>query len=559
MPGWCNEHYGSAMKRLFSVIAVTVVLACWFIACARRSETPTATTNPPDALLTSLGKQDPTTWVRRFRPEKASSGFNLVLYHRRLPILLDMNGNIVHMWPTVRAVARARLNREGRLLVLARGNRVEEYDWDGNLTWYFELPRRDLTHHDLIQLANDNYLVLAVDQKTHRNYLTEVDHRRTVVWQWWAQHHLADHPGWDPASLDPAHLNSINELPPNRWFDAGDDRFRPGNILVSARNLNTIFVIDRSSGEIVWRYSDGLDSQHEAKMVEKGRLGAGLITVFNNGFNNLFAYRRSSVEAINPIKKVTEWKYSSDYFFSGTGGTACRLEGGTTLVNSTYGHRIFEIDSRGEILWEMIPPGPLGRAERVPYNHCPHLRAMARPVETEVQPDHWGPYVDADLYAFEPGNRFGRKTVAKKRRKLLPWGDACRDLLFPPGASMGIGCGIVEDDLGGESLSARFELSITPEGGPEETLLDVSIDESSKKTWQWFNLRLHRFAYQRARLCVATEVDGSLENPERMVAWAYPIIKSKWQTPEFAEPSQRVNERERRLRQQQLEAIGYIE
>ena len=59
------------------------------------------------------------------------------------------------------------------------------------------------------------------------------------------------------------------ELPPNRWFDAGDERFRPGNILVSARNLNAIFIIDKTSGEVVWRYSDGLDYQHEAIMVER--------------------------------------------------------------------------------------------------------------------------------------------------------------------------------------------------------------------------------------------------------------------------------------------------
>jgi hypothetical protein len=114
---------------------IAIALACSLVSCSGRPETapPAATptfgdeeivaTDPPDGLLGILTQHDTTTWVRRFLPEKASSGFNLILYLRRLPILLDMNGNVVHKWPTVRAVSRARLNREGRLLVIARGNR----------------------------------------------------------------------------------------------------------------------------------------------------------------------------------------------------------------------------------------------------------------------------------------------------------------------------------------------------------------------------------------------------------------------------------------------------
>ncbi len=553
-----------------TLAALAAALTCLTVGCGGApaqspeatppaSGTPARASDPPDTLHLDLPLLDPTTWVRQYLPDRAASGYNLVLYRRRLPILTDMNGRIVHLWPAVRAVSRARLSREGRLLVIARGNLVEEYDWDGNLTWSFELPKRDLTHHDLIQLTNGHYLVLAMDGSTHRNYLSEVDGDGEVVWQWWAAEHLASFPGWDDASRDPAHLNSINELPPNRWFDAGDGRFRPGNILVSARNLNSIFIIDKASGGVVWRHSDGLDYQHEAIMVEPGRFGAGLITVFNNGFNNLVDYRRSRVQAIDPLTGEVEWEYASEFFFSGMGGTARRLPGRNTLINSTHGGRIFEIDARGRIVWELVPQGKLGRAERVPYDHCPQLRALPRPVEIDVSPDHWGPYVDADLYNFVPGNRFGRKKVARVRRKLLPSTDACRDLLLPPAASLGIGCGIVEKDLGGESLRARFELSIGEVGRPPETLIDVTIDENSERPWRWYHMRLHRLAYKKITLCVSTEVEGTMENPERMVRWAYPIIKSKWQTPDGVRSEDELDEVERKLRRQQLEALGYIE
>ena len=49
-------------------------------------------------------------------------------------------------------------------------------------------------------------------------------------------------PDRDRRYPDPTHINSVFELTDNRWFDAGDGRFRPGNVLVSARNLNAIFI-----------------------------------------------------------------------------------------------------------------------------------------------------------------------------------------------------------------------------------------------------------------------------------------------------------------------------
>ncbi len=61
---------------------------------------------------------------------------------------------------------------------------------------------------------------------------------------------------------------------------------------------------------MVWSYSKGLDRQHEAAMVERGRHGAGLIIVFNNGLENVNAYRRSRVELIDPVAGEVVWDYA---------------------------------------------------------------------------------------------------------------------------------------------------------------------------------------------------------------------------------------------------------
>jgi len=194
-----------------------------------------------DDLHLDLPDLEPTKWIRTYLPKQTSPGFHLSLYRRRIPMVIDMSGRIVHAWPKVRAIGRVRLNREGRLAVIGTDNVVKEYDWDGNLTWYFQLPEEDhFPHHDLMTLKNGNYLILGHDGHTQTDYLYEVDREGRVVWEWWMYDHRRSFSGWDDESTDPSHSNSIRELPSNRWFDAGDTRFRPGNILVSARNLNTI-------------------------------------------------------------------------------------------------------------------------------------------------------------------------------------------------------------------------------------------------------------------------------------------------------------------------------
>ena len=53
-------------------------------------------------------------------------------------------------------------------------------------------------------------------------------------------------------TADYLHLNNLKVVGPNRWFDAGDKRFAPDNLLIDSRNANFIAIIDRNSGKIVW-------------------------------------------------------------------------------------------------------------------------------------------------------------------------------------------------------------------------------------------------------------------------------------------------------------------
>ena len=51
--------------------------------------------------LANIDDLDPTSWVRQYRPEASAGGYTLVLYRRRVPMVIDMNSRIVHVWPYV--------------------------------------------------------------------------------------------------------------------------------------------------------------------------------------------------------------------------------------------------------------------------------------------------------------------------------------------------------------------------------------------------------------------------------------------------------------------------
>jgi hypothetical protein len=565
-----REHANARPATRRIAIAVIVVLLLAVIAAVREYVVSLDCRQPPltviddpaqlDDLHLELLGHDPASWVRQYDPDESSPGYNLVFYRRRVPLIIDMNGRIVHTWPLVRATGRVRLNRDGSLAVIGSDNLIKEYSWNGELTWHFRLKdAHNLPHHDLIRLQNGNYLVLAHDGHSHTDYLLEVDRAGKVVWEWYFEKHSRDFPGWDPESTDPSHTNSIRELPPNRWYDNGDERFRPGNLLLSARSLNTIFIIDKTSGDVVWTYSKGLDGQHEAAMIGRGARGAGLIIIFNNGLENLSDYRRSKVQIIHPISGEVVWEYRSDLFFSSVGGTAQPLPGNNVLITSSHGGRVFEVRPGGRIVWEWVPPFLPMRVERVAYDHCPQLATLGTPTETEVVPRKPRPHIDADLYRFAYKWETEERTIQGHRKWLIETLDDCRDLRIPRGATLYTEFGLDQELLADRSVAARFRVTIDDHDRPPKTVVDVALDDSAEILWCRRKVALRRYAMREVTMCIGTEIEGEVENPEKLVLWANPQILSRKDRERRVARSERITDQERRLREQQLKALGYVD
>jgi hypothetical protein len=512
-----------------------------------------------DDLDQELAVADTAEWVETYRPGLSSPGYNLVLYRRRVPMLIDMQGRVVHSWPKVRAVGRARLDAAGRLLVIGTDDRIKEYDWDGALTWAYALPRTDdLPHHDVIGLANGNVLVLAQETATRSDYLQEVDRAGRVVREWWPRDHLEDHfPDRDRRYPDPTHLNSLHELGPNRWFDAGDERFRPGNLLLSARNLDTVFVVERATGDIVWKHRDALDFQHEALMVPRGVLGAGLVVVFNNGTHDRNAYRRSQIRVVDPTDGRLVWEYSTPTFYTSVAGVQQVLPNGNLLVTSSEGGRAFEITPAKEKVWEWIPPYLPMRVVRYPPDHCPQLEALGPLDPSPVRRRDRQPWVDIELGQFAFRGDYRVATIHGLVREVLHEPAGCRRLLLPVDPVIQVAYGFDEAKLDGTERSARFRVTARDLAGAggDRTVVDETIRTTDQTVFFDRYVAVSGLGLREVELCIASELgDGGaafMTNPR-----AYSRKRAKL-VREWKEES--LSLIEATLQERQLQAIGYVQ
>ncbi len=563
------DTYG--MTRVLHAVAATALLAGLLFmtaGCRPGAGTQVGIAPPDDSLEQgdtrheALADADVGKWITVCEPEACFNGYTLALFRRRIPMLVDLNGRIVHSWPRVRAVARTRLNPDGTLTVDGVDNYLKEYSWGGRLDWYYRpANEEDLLHHDFFRLANGNYLLLLHEAPGRLDKLIEVDRSKRVVWSWRIADHLGvDLPQADRSSHDPTHCNSVQELPPNPHFAAGDERFRPGNILVSARNLNCIFVIDRETGKVAWRYEDSLDYQHEARMIASGNVGEGLIVVFDNGYNNREAYRRSSVLAIDPVERRVVWRYAADGFFSSVAGTAQPLPNGNALISSSQGGRIFEITTQGHVVWQLEPPYLPMRARRYPADYCPQLeRLKPQPLHAVARSDT-RPFIDQELYAYTlPEEHQTIRDFHGKTRRLVREPSSCRVLWLPPRPQMVLAYGLDAGPLGPASVKGLFRATLEPlAGGRLRVLLDDEVDSSDQELWRERSILLDGLGYQKVRLCLDARWEGDLgeRQGDRIVRWQSPWVGSRVKPKPTPEPEL---DRERKLRAQQLKTIGYLQ
>ena len=309
-------------------------------------------------------------------PQRAYAGYTLFApLSGESVYLLDMGGNVVHRWEMpYRPASYGYLLNDGHLLyggvtgkspvtLGGKGGIIREVDWDGNLFWEYE---DGTLHHDFCRMENNNTMVLGWELVPHEvqecigggisgtehergiwaDVFREVTAEGNVVWEWHSHEHL------DPVGDPVCPLESREE-----WGHTNACEVLPdGNLLTSFRRLNTVAIIDKVSGEFLWKWGkDSLGHQHDPTLLDNGN-----VLLFDNGWHSLQSLSaRSRVIEVDPKSDEIVWSYETrpgwDFFSSFLSG-AQRLPNGNTLVCEGMTGRLFEITREGEVVWEYVNP-----------------------------------------------------------------------------------------------------------------------------------------------------------------------------------------------------------
>lgn len=426
--------------------------------------------------------------VTIYNPEKCWNGYTIFQAKELGALLINMNGGEVQLWKGLDGFPNKLLpggyvlghsGRRNNAFGMQDGLDLVQVDWEGNVVWKFnqyefiEDPGEEpqwmaRQHHDYQRTGNPvGYYVPGMDPEVdkgntlilcHKNLknpkisekvllddtIIEVDWEGNILWEWVCSDHFDEY-GFDEEAKnamyrnpnmrtagggmgDWMHINSMSVLGPNKWYDAGDERFHPDNIIWDGRETNIIAIISKKTGKVVWKVGPNYDTsdelkklgwiigQHHAHMIPRGLPGEGNILVFDNGGwagygNPNPCSPKGEKNAIRDYSRVLEfdpttlkivWQYTakeagfvvptdSNRFYSPFISGAQRLPNGNTLITEGSGGRLIEVTAEHEIVWEYISPywgkhhytNMVYRAYRVPYDWVPQLE---KPTEVAIEP-----------------------------------------------------------------------------------------------------------------------------------------------------------------------------
>jgi hypothetical protein len=417
-----------------------------------------------------------------YDPARAFGGYTVLSpLGEGAAVVIDMNGRVVKSWDgyTLSAGGPARILPGGHVIAPVGANPPKQEslglvqkDFDGNVVWALDRNERIETrdgetiwslrqHHDWQRedfpagyyspgstpsATGGNTLVLTHTTRTNEKVapggreieedrIIEVAADGEIVWEWIAGDRIDDFGFSDEArasiaspagpgrgAYDWFHVNSAAYVGPNRFFDAGDARFAPANVIISSRQSSIVAIVDRD-GDIVWQIGPDFDAtpelrrirqiigQHHAHFIPKGLPGAGNILIFDNGGSSgyggpspiapggsgIYARATSRVIELDPVTLELVWSYAGPNFFSTNISGAQRLPNGNTLITEGAGGRLFEVTAEGDIAWEYMHPvfsGARGsnavyRGYRLPYDWIPQL---PEPEEVAVTPPPLGEF-----------------------------------------------------------------------------------------------------------------------------------------------------------------------
>lgn len=351
-------------------LALAVTLFCTFAEAGKKSKNkgPKDKRAAPDKAPNSNG-------VIHIDRSKCYNGFRLYSpRNTEIAILIDIDGKEMHRWSYEQGKTwhYAEMLPNGNLMAVMKPSTKRkdpgmflELDWHSNVVRKIKIG----VHHDIHRLANHNTLMVTTEIITNtkdpmwkdlkngiikNDVIVEMTPDDKIIWKWHGDKHykeIAALVTLPPISgKDILHMNTVEELPENPSARK-DKRFKKGNILFSAKKIDTIGVIDKKSRRVVWAWSPG----EEAKQHMPTMLANGHILVYVNGQKE----EQTRIVELDPVTEKIVWQYwgsPRDSFYSRTRGSNQRLPNGNTYIAESDSGRLFEVTSEGEIVWEFLNP-----------------------------------------------------------------------------------------------------------------------------------------------------------------------------------------------------------
>lgn len=291
--------------------------------------------------------------------------------------LINLAGDTVKQWEIPGISLTNRIGSDGLLYSMlltpnnekknnARGEigKIIAIDSKGKINWQVSIAG---LHHDFDFIDSENLISIQYE-KIDRNTINLIDPKSKleiglsdkiiifnktgdITWEW----NLKDHLKEFTFSLQAIESNNNELIDEESFTHVNSIAYVKDNpisnkpaFLISSRRLNTVLLVEISSGKILWYApKDSMSRQHDAT------INKNLVTIFNN---NISDGKPMNVQVWDVISnhKIKDWSIPTSYHTSQLMGGARWLSDGSLLVSISTSGALLEIDPAGIMSWSFI-------------------------------------------------------------------------------------------------------------------------------------------------------------------------------------------------------------